>query len=73
MQMSCNEALDRLNGREIFDVVFMDPPYNKEYEKDVLIFLGKSDLINNHCGGFSRYRYVLRRRIRIWDYERKEV
>ena len=46
MQMSCNEALARLNGREIFDVVFMDPPYNKEYEKDVLIFLGKSDLIN---------------------------
>ncbi len=46
MQMSCNEALARLNGREMFDVVFMDPPYNKEYEKDVLIFLGKSDLIN---------------------------
>ena len=48
MQMSCNEALARLNGREIFDVVFMDPPYNKEYEKDVLIFLGKSDLINKN-------------------------
>ena len=48
MQMSCNEALARLNGREMFDVVFMDPPYNKEYEKDVLIFLGKSDLINKN-------------------------
>ena len=48
MQMSCNEALARLNGGEMFDVVFMDPPYNKEYEKDVLIFLGKSDLINKN-------------------------
>lgn len=29
-----------------FDFVFMDPPYNHLYEKDVLIFLGKSDLID---------------------------
>ena len=29
-----------------FDFIFMDPPYDKLYEKDVLIFLSKSDLIN---------------------------
>lgn len=29
-----------------FDFVFMDPPYQKEYEKEVLIFLSKSDLID---------------------------
>ena len=26
----------------------MDPPYNKELEKNVLIFLSKSDLINEN-------------------------
>ena len=32
--------------QETFDFIFMDPPYDKLYEKDVLIFLSKSDLIN---------------------------
>ena len=33
---------------EPFDFIFMDPPYDKLYEKDVLIFLSKSDLINKN-------------------------
>lgn len=40
-------ALDILNKKQIhMDIIFMDPPYNNELEKDVLIFLSKSDLID---------------------------
>lgn len=39
-------ALNRLEGREKFDLVFMDPPYNNEYERDVLAFLKDSSLLN---------------------------
>ena len=31
---------------ETFDLIFMDPPYNNEFEKEVLHFLSKSDLID---------------------------
>lgn len=34
------------NG-EVFDIVFMDPPYNKELEKSVFEVLSSSSLINN--------------------------
>ena len=38
-------ALRRLDGREKFDYVFMDPPYNHMLEKEVLTYLAKSDLL----------------------------
>lgn len=31
---------------ENFDIIFMDPPYNKEIEKDVLYSLAESSIIN---------------------------
>lgn len=48
MQMSYPEALKKLEKKAVCDIVFMDPPYNKEIEKEVLIFLSKSDLINEN-------------------------
>lgn len=43
------DALGRLDKTgQVFDFVFMDPPYNKLLEKNVLIFLSKSDLINQN-------------------------
>lgn len=39
-------ALNRLEGREKFDLVFMDPPYNNEFEKDVLSYLTHSSLLD---------------------------
>jgi 16S rRNA (guanine966-N2)-methyltransferase len=38
-------ALHQLDGRYTFDVIFMDPPYRQELEKDVLAFLSRSALL----------------------------
>jgi len=38
-------ALRQLEGRERFDCVFMDPPYDKELEKEVLTYLSTSKLL----------------------------
>ncbi len=38
-------ALRKMNGREKFDYVFMDPPYNHLLEKEVLTYLADSDLL----------------------------
>jgi len=39
-------ALNQLEGKEKFDIVFMDPPYNHEYEKIVLERLAHSKIID---------------------------
>lgn len=39
-------ALKRLEGNITFDYIFMDPPYNKDLEKQVLEYLRNSSLIN---------------------------
>lgn len=39
-------ALQRLNGFQAFDYVFMDPPYNHSLEKQVLEYLAQTDLLN---------------------------
>ena len=45
---SVQNAIEMLNNqKKYFDFVFMDPPYNHLYEKDVLIFLSKSVLIDS--------------------------
>lgn len=38
-------ALKRLDGMEAFDYIFMDPPYDKELEKNVLEYLKNSKLL----------------------------
>lgn len=40
-------ALRRMEGKEVFDCVFMDPPYNRELEKEVLIYLSDSALLSD--------------------------
>lgn len=51
-EVLCDDVFSVLNRlqskKEVFDIVFMDPPYNKALEKNVLIFLAKSDLINEN-------------------------
>ncbi len=38
-------ALPRLEGRKPFDIIFMDPPFDKELEKKVLYYLKDSKLL----------------------------
>ena len=38
-------AMYTLEGKYKFDIVFMDPPYNKELEKGVLEYLSTSSLL----------------------------
>ena len=38
-------ALYTLEGKYKFDIVFMDPPYNKELEKNVLTYLKDSSIL----------------------------
>ena len=45
MQMDIFAALSRLNGEWKFDYIFMDPPYNEEWEKQVLEFLSNLSLL----------------------------
>lgn len=47
METEALTALKRLEGKVTFDIVFMDPPYNHEYEKEVLEYLSTSSLIND--------------------------
>ena len=38
-------ALYTLEGKYKFDIIFMDPPYNKELEKEALQFLSTSSMV----------------------------
>lgn len=38
-------GLMSLEGKYTFDVIFMDPPYRQELEKDVLMYLSRSSIL----------------------------
>lgn len=44
--MDVFSALNQLQGKECFDIVFMDPPYNMELERQVLERLNTSSLLH---------------------------
>ena len=46
METDAMTALRRLEGKTVFDIVFMDPPYDKELERRVLEYLTMSKLIH---------------------------
>ncbi|MBD5135910.1 MAG: 16S rRNA (guanine(966)-N(2))-methyltransferase RsmD [Lachnospiraceae bacterium] len=49
MEISAVEALKRLKGSgKVFDIIFMDPPYDKMHEKQVIEELQGSDILNEH-------------------------
>lgn len=39
-------TLKMLEGRYVFDIIFMDPPFNKGMDETVFAYLSKSSLIN---------------------------
>lgn len=46
MHMDVVSAIRRMEGKEIFDIIFMDPPYKKGLEQEVLSVLADSSIIN---------------------------
>ena len=47
MPVECQTAIRQLDdGKRHFDIVFMDPPYNKQLEKEMLIQLQHASFIN---------------------------
>ncbi len=57
-------ALKRLESSVVFDIVFMDPPYDREYEKEVLHYLTYSNIIHEktqiiiEASGHTDFSYV---------------
>lgn len=47
MNMDVMSALHQLEGKAHFDVIFMDPPYGKQLEKEVLTYLSRSKMIDD--------------------------
>lgn len=45
LNMDVLQALRSMENRETFDLVFMDPPYNQELERQVLEYLKESNVI----------------------------
>ena len=48
MEMDVLSAINRRKGKGVFSIVYMDPPYSHDYEKDVLIALHNSDIIDEY-------------------------
>lgn len=46
MANDASSALRMLSGRDSFDIIFMDPPYDKGYEKEMLSIIANSTLLN---------------------------
>lgn len=46
MNMDAISAIHRMEGKYLFDIVFLDPPYQKGLEKEVLEELADSSIIN---------------------------
>ena len=48
METDVLTALKRLEGKAVFDIVFMDPPYNHELERQVLEYLQDSTILDEN-------------------------
>lgn len=46
LAMDYFSALKQLEGRKAMDIIFMDPPYNHELERQVLRYLADSSLVD---------------------------
>lgn len=46
LSMDVFSALNQLEGKNVFDIIFMDPPYNNDYERMVLERLADSRIVN---------------------------
>jgi len=49
MQLIVAQAVTKLSGKEKFDLIFIDPPYLKDWVKKVLINIGGYDILKYSC------------------------
>jgi len=47
-ESDCLSAINRLKNGEVFDIVFMDPPYGKDFEFETLKALKASNIIDEY-------------------------
>lgn len=48
MECDCLSAINRLKSSQIFDIVFMDPPYGKDYEFETLKAIKSSGIVDKY-------------------------
>lgn len=48
MECDALTGIRKLEGKEVFDIIFMDPPYNMNHEQEVLRSLSSSDIIDEY-------------------------
>lgn len=46
MEQDVLTAINKLKGKGVFDIIFMDPPYSQDFERDVLMKLKETDLVD---------------------------
>ena len=48
MEMDVLSAINWLKGKDVFSIVYMDPPFSNDYERDVFAALRNSDNIDEY-------------------------
>jgi 16S rRNA (guanine966-N2)-methyltransferase len=48
LEMDVLSAIARLSGKGVFDVVYLDPPYRQDYERDVLAALHTCSIVDEY-------------------------
>ena len=49
MSEDCGSAIGRLDGEQrCFDIIFMDPPYNRQLEREMLALIRRTSLADAH-------------------------
>ncbi|WP_031555878.1 16S rRNA (guanine(966)-N(2))-methyltransferase RsmD [Lachnospira multipara] len=48
MECDCLSAINRLKNKEVFDIIFMDPPYGKDFEYETLKAIKASNIADEY-------------------------
>ena len=67
MEQDVAAAIVRLSGQEVFDIVYMDPPYAKDYERGALEALAAGSIIDGYTTIIIEEKRIrICRMCRIW-------
>ena len=65
LNMDVLQALRSLEGKGVFDIIFMDPPYNNELERQVLEYLKDSTVADKNT--LILWKRIFRRISVMWN------